>query len=229
MSRTDEQSLRELSLNNKSKLALRLANRVSFGETANRSVADDENEYEVLPSTSAALARIASSPSVSYTNSLPSSSSSSTKPLKRNTPILFSTNRGLHLRMPSSSTSNSSASGSNYNNNNNLTSTTKSSGERGSGVVGGSSRLSKSRTNNNTSNTVINPSYTITFCDLERWSTNRANAVSLEDTFTIARPAVVPNSATTGSLASSSLRFVPQKTTTNSSIRFKGYSRFDVE
>ncbi|XP_016941651.3 uncharacterized protein [Drosophila suzukii] len=27
--------------------------------------------------------------------------------------------------------------------------------------------------------------YNISFCDLERWSTNRANVVSLEDTFTI--------------------------------------------
>ncbi|XP_017114014.1 uncharacterized protein LOC108137027 [Drosophila elegans] len=27
--------------------------------------------------------------------------------------------------------------------------------------------------------------YSISFCDLERWSTNRANVVSLEDTFTI--------------------------------------------
>ncbi|EDV43478.1 uncharacterized protein Dana_GF16503 [Drosophila ananassae] len=27
--------------------------------------------------------------------------------------------------------------------------------------------------------------YNISFCDLERWSTNRANVVSLEDTFTV--------------------------------------------
>ncbi|XP_073819411.1 uncharacterized protein [Musca autumnalis] len=221
----DEHSQTETSLTNKSKLALRLANRVSFSNNnTNRSLAAAENEYEILPSSSSAgvtLASITSSPLESRTISQTSSSSSI--PLKRNIPILFSTNRGLHLRMLSTS--------SGSNNNNNLSST-KSSGGRGSdlggGGVGGSnnnSRLSKSRTNT----TVINSSYTITFCDLERWSTNRANTVSLEDTFTIARPAVVPNSAASGSLASSSLRFLPHKTNTTSSIRFKGYSRFDVE
>ncbi|XP_068155441.1 uncharacterized protein [Drosophila tropicalis] len=33
-----------------------------------------------------------------------------------------------------------------------------------------------------------NQRYNITFCDLERWSTNRANVVSLEDTFNIISP-----------------------------------------
>ncbi|XP_064545009.1 uncharacterized protein LOC135433016, partial [Drosophila montana] len=34
--------------------------------------------------------------------------------------------------------------------------------------------------------------YDISFCDLERWSTNRANVVSLEDTFSILQPQQQP-------------------------------------
>ncbi|EDV91150.1 GH17295, partial [Drosophila grimshawi] len=35
--------------------------------------------------------------------------------------------------------------------------------------------------------------YDINFCDLERWSTNRANVVSLEDTFSILKPGPHPH------------------------------------
>ncbi|KAL7729586.1 hypothetical protein ACLKA6_007870 [Drosophila palustris] len=34
--------------------------------------------------------------------------------------------------------------------------------------------------------------YDISFCDLERWSTNRANVVSLEDTFSMLQPEAHP-------------------------------------
>ncbi|XP_023307837.2 uncharacterized protein LOC111689599 [Lucilia cuprina] len=119
--------------------------------------------------------------------------------LKRNTPILFSTNRGLHLRTTTNA---------------NTTATP-------------TPHTANSTSSHNTSRaSVINSSYNMTFCDLERWSTNRANTISLEDTFTIPKPPVVPSSAASGSLASNSLRFLPHKST---SVRFNGYSRFDVE
>ncbi|KAM7361531.1 uncharacterized protein ACRADG_012536 [Cochliomyia hominivorax] len=136
-----------------------------------------------------------------------------TKPLKRHTPILFSTNRGLHLRTTNTS-----------NNNNNTARTTP---HTNNSSASASSALQHSSLRNSNSSTLINSLYNITFCDLERWSTNRANTISLEDTFTIPKPAVVPSSAASGSLASTSLRFLPHKATT--SVRFNGYSRFDVE
>ncbi|XP_034488826.1 uncharacterized protein LOC117792705 [Drosophila innubila] len=37
--------------------------------------------------------------------------------------------------------------------------------------------------------------YDISFCDLERWSTNRANVVSLEDTFSMLQPEAHPQSS----------------------------------
>ncbi|EDW38441.1 GL12011 [Drosophila persimilis] len=64
-------------------------------------------------------------------------------PAKR-VPILFSTNRGLYLRVAQ--------------------------------PVGDQEVLTLQPRGQN---------YNISFCDLERWSTNRANVVSLEDTFTI--------------------------------------------
>ncbi|XP_075165130.1 uncharacterized protein LOC142237634 [Haematobia irritans] len=212
------------SIGGKSRTGLRLSNRVSFSETINKSLPPHENDYEGVGgegvgrvSSSSASARTISS----STSTLPPSS---LLPLKRNTPILFSTNRGLHMRMTSLVVNQSS----NINNNNTSNpASTKTSREGRAGPKNGSragSSMNRSRTLLTTPSTSIN--YTITFCDLERWSTNRANTVSLEDTFTIARPAVVPHSAASGSLASNSLRFLPQKT---NSIRFKGYARFDIE
>ncbi|XP_037953725.1 uncharacterized protein LOC119683909 [Teleopsis dalmanni] len=65
--------------------------------------------------------------------------------VKRGTPILFSTNRGLHLRM-AKAFSFAASTNTNYSN--------QRSGRSGS-------------------------AYDIKFCDLERWSTNHANRVSL--------------------------------------------------
>lgn len=58
--------------------------------------------------------------------------------LKRNTPILFSTNRGLHLRTTTPNTT--------------LTPHT-----------------ATSMTSNCTSTSLLNSTYNMTFCDLERW------------------------------------------------------------
>lgn len=69
--------------------------------------------------------------------------------LKRNTPILFSTNRGLHLRLTTMATTA-------------LTTTTTTS----------------IQSNNNLSLSHNNSTYSIVFCDLERWVCNRLNLSS---------------------------------------------------
>ncbi|XP_043863645.1 uncharacterized protein LOC6572122 [Drosophila mojavensis] len=68
----------------------------------------------------------------------------------RRVPVLFSTNRGLYLR-----------------------------------VARPASMLSPLLT-------ATNQQYDISFCDLERWSTNRANVISLEDTFSMLQPQPQP-------------------------------------
>ncbi|XP_030081627.1 uncharacterized protein LOC111601326 [Drosophila hydei] len=64
----------------------------------------------------------------------------------RRVPVLFSTNRGLYLRVA-----------------------------RPASMLGPVF-------------TATNQHYDINFCDLERWSTNRANVISLEDTFSMLQP-----------------------------------------
>ncbi|XP_054741815.1 uncharacterized protein LOC129247012 [Anastrepha obliqua] len=96
---------------------------------------------------------------------------------KHTTPVLFSTNRGLHLRVakrkpkPWTSTEASMCGGAAGPKCNAL----NISGCSFASECGSGTRLPTSC------------AYEIHFCDLERWSTNRANTISLEDTFIVSR------------------------------------------
>ncbi|XP_018788007.1 PREDICTED: uncharacterized protein LOC108968423 [Bactrocera latifrons] len=98
------------------------------------------------------------------------------KATKSTTPVLFSTNRGLYLRVPKTMTK--------------------------SCVANNDECLHESATSTPTTDITdaTLPSYgglnlslpstsgdVIRFCDLERWSTNRANTICLEDTFIVTR------------------------------------------
>ncbi|XP_004537370.1 uncharacterized protein LOC101457596 [Ceratitis capitata] len=88
---------------------------------------------------------------------------------KFTTPILFSTNRGLHLRVAKPiSKSNVDSAASVYGN---------FAGAKGGDLPSGVDDISLSASSD----------YEINFCDLERWSTNRANTICLEDTFIVSR------------------------------------------
>ncbi|XP_067620279.1 uncharacterized protein [Eurosta solidaginis] len=96
------------------------------------------------------------------------------------TPVLFSTNRGLHLRVAKTMSKSHAAAVGAYG----CPNTEGNSGEVRNkcscGIIGGDC-------GNENNLPTANYDNEIHFCDLERWSTNRANTISLEDTFIVSR------------------------------------------
>ncbi|XP_039948149.1 uncharacterized protein LOC126757350 [Bactrocera neohumeralis] len=98
------------------------------------------------------------------------------KETKSTTPVLFSTNRGLYLRVPKSM-SKSCVANNNECLHENATGTPTTDITDATLPTYGRFDLSLPSTSGDE----------ISFCDLERWSTNRANTICLEDTFIVTR------------------------------------------